>query len=146
VKPSFRGCPRRPGPRTGASYPVVVTTAPYRVLHPQPPDPYLAAWASLRRLRRIMVGVAAWVVCIAAATCVFAVWTNHCLAKIVAIGIILSAAAVFRLAFSGPAFFTCPRCRRGFFAPNATLFGLTTENCSHCGIAVGTPAQRRSEP
>lgn len=122
------------------SYPVGVTTAPYRVLHPRPPDPYLAAWGSLRRHRRITVGVAASLTCIGAATCVFAVWTNHCLAKIVAIGISVSAAAVFRLAFSGPGFFACPRCRRAFFSADAALFGLTTENCSHCGIAVGTPA------
>jgi hypothetical protein len=118
--------------------------SPYRSAPPVRPDPYLLAWAKLRRSRRTIVGVAAGVMNVVAATCAFVVWSQSHAARILALGVVLVAAAAYRLAFRGAASFRCPRCRRAFFPANARLFDLAIDDCGHCGIAVGTPAQRPS--
>jgi hypothetical protein len=123
-----------------ARYAEGVDAEPYRIAPPPRPDPYLVAWASLRRFRRTMVGVSIGIVHIAAATFAFIVWSRSCTARIVGIGVVLLVAAVWRIAFSMPGLFRCPRCRRGFFRSDAGLFGLAVEHCQHCGIPVGTPA------
>jgi hypothetical protein len=122
-----------------------MAAAPYRVAPPPRPDPYLVVWSSLRRVRRTMVAVLVGVVNVAAAIFAFVVWSRSCEARIMGIGVVLLGAGICHIAFRVPGFFRCPRCRRGFFRSDAGLFGLASEHCQHCGIAVGTPAPRPSD-
>jgi hypothetical protein len=119
-----------------------VNDGPYRVPAPEPPDPYLAAWASLRRRRFTMGTVAVGLVWIVFPVCLGALVRHTAATMLVAIAVVLAAAVVARLAFSWPAF-RCPRCLRPFFRAPALQFGLLVEPCPHCGLEIGTPMNPR---
>jgi hypothetical protein len=113
---------------------VRVSDSPYRVPEPQPPrppDPYLEAWRDLRRRRTVTwAAAAAWVV--------FGVATSLIRERTVFVWLLLMAlvvAAQFRATL-----FPCPKCRESF---GGTRFGFprypSGNECSHCGIVVGTP-------
>ena len=115
---------------------------PYRVPAPRPPapplppDPYMTAWAQLRRCRRLVaVGLAGWL------TTMFVllpVLDRLCIPFATANWVLLV------LASCGACGFTCPNCgeafaaRDWFTAPRAPDVYFRTR-CVHCGIAIGTP-------
>jgi hypothetical protein len=104
---------------------------PYRVAPPQPPDPYLAAWADLRR-RRIAARVSA---ASSLLGCAFAFRLPIQLVYVVLVVMAAALVATFRHTT-----FPCPRCSE-FFSP----WRRSPTRCVHCGIAVGTPAPSPSD-
>ena len=100
---------------------------------PAQPDPYLAAWAKLRRQRvrawlTVALAPASWLACAS-------------LDRIVGPGgrsSIVYGWTVFLACWMALLFcnlrFLCPHCRRSFFRRRAPR-----DRCARCGIRVGTP-------
>jgi hypothetical protein len=137
----IRNCPPRRGAgRRAPSYAGPVSDAPYRVQPPRPPDPYLVAWAKLRRRRALAWGgfllwafaFTAFVVALAAqarAVGVTAVVAVMCWGSGIAGALILG-------------HFRCPHCSAIFYGlrrPRAPW----SDACIACGIAIGTPKNPR---
>jgi uncharacterized C2H2 Zn-finger protein len=95
---------------------------------PAAPDPYLVAWAELRRRRRMR-----WFLFCGWAPLVTIAWV-----------VFPTAAAPFLIAataavtFSALRSFACPRCGKTFERRRA-YSNLLTSRCLHCGIERGTP-------
>lgn len=127
-----------------------MTQRPYRVSAPKP-DPYLAAWARLRRRRAIRRVAAAFVgyslatvIAVATKTAqrtpgarVQALGENYLmLGSGVAFGIVLLGLTAALARYLVP--FLCPRCAQPFFRGPAMELGFA-RTCVNCGIAVNTP-------
>jgi hypothetical protein len=94
-----------------------------------PPDPWLLAWAELRRRRRALwIGIALLAATIAVA------WYRHfdvwwaCL-------LMGAATAVFAERCNR---FACPRCGK-WFSRRGLFHNESTSRCLHCGLKIGTP-------
>jgi hypothetical protein len=100
---------------------------------PVPPDPYLLAWADLRRRRAAMLG--------ASTLCVPVSLLAATLAGAPGLIIVLpamGAAAVASLRWST---FECPRCGQYFMGRPAS----NDRACARCGIKEGTPRSAPTE-
>jgi hypothetical protein len=117
-----------------------VPDEPYRAPIPIPPDPYVAAWADLRRRMRLSER-AQWAFWIYAIPMVIAVRVFHVhfwpSPRAWAVPAIL-ASLVISLRVRA---FRCPHCRRhSAWAKRSWLNGPKRQDkCVHCGIAIGTP-------
>jgi hypothetical protein len=110
----------------------------YRVPAPKPPvppDPYLLAWASLRRRRVTMwISFLTWLPVAGVATR---------LLGDLALLIVLPHVATFIVSTFIATYFRCPHCRELFAKKSA--FEISTPNelavrgCVNCDIRVGTP-------
>jgi hypothetical protein len=112
-----------------------VTALPYRVPAPGPPDPYMVAWAGLRK-RRLVGRVAAGVLGYSLVTTGVVAWTTglHVLSAL-ALALVVITFAVILSQRQKP--FLCPRCGGPFFWGGPAEIGFT-KHCESCGIAVGT--------
>ena len=128
------GCRQR-----APSYDRPVSDSPYRVPVPRPPDPYLVAWANLRRRKAF-----AW-----AAVLLWALALTVTVPAIVARAPVVSIAAAVTVVcwVSGIvgkvalAHFRCPRCGSSFYGERRTRAPWSSA-CVTCGIEIGTPKYR----
>jgi hypothetical protein len=111
---------------------------PYRVAPPAPPDPYLVAWADLRRRQRVakfaMLGmIPIWFLCATARynAVTLAVLPMACL--------FVAAVFVTRRRVTR---FPCPDCLRPFVWSRPFKNDL---RCWHCGLKFGAPAPSTSD-
>lgn len=130
-----------PADRLAASYDRPVSDSPYRVPVPRPPDPYLVAWANLRR-RRAFAWAAALLWALA-----FTVTLPAIVARARMVGIAVAVTAVCWVSrIVGNimlAHFGCPRCGSSFYGGRRTRAPWSLE-CVTCGIAIGTPKYVRA--
>jgi len=96
---------------------------------PIPPDPYVAAWADLKRRRLWVVGSVVWLL---VAITMSRGATGH-----PSVGTLVLTLATIALSIRSERF-RCPRCadlfcRKGWFFHNGFA-----RRCLHCGIKVGT--------
>jgi hypothetical protein len=123
--------------RQRRGYLLSVTESLYRVSAkpPTPPDPYLLAWAKLRRRRATVWAMVLMfpVVGLAATALVDRSWMMFVIFPYLA--------ALFVSSWMA-SYFECPHCG-GNFAKKHAWAGDFRENflsrCVHCGIAMGTP-------
>jgi hypothetical protein len=104
----------------------------YRVPAPKPLaplDPYLSAWASLRRRRVVML--------ISGLAIVVSVMAMPFLGSLSAF-IVFPLMATFSVSWLMAGYFRCPHCRQAF-AKGDTAHESFARSCGHCGIRVGTP-------
>jgi hypothetical protein len=115
----------------------LVSDLPYRVAGPRPPDPYMAAWAVLRR-RRAFSQIASMVFVAVLVPTVVGLLSPPS-AEQIAIAVAASFAAIgVMLSWLSLPAFACPHCRGGFFRSSVIRVGLS-DRCAGCGIKVGTP-------
>jgi hypothetical protein len=110
----------------------VVSSLPYRVPAPTPPDPYMAAWVKLRRRQRVWaISFCALVVAVMfACAALHASWWILLIPAVSLVPLYVAAARV--------APFRCPSCTEPFFRSMVEATGFTRA-CAHCGIPIGTP-------
>jgi hypothetical protein len=113
------------------------TAAPYRSLPRQPPDPYLSAWAELRRRQRVaqltIMGCAPlW---LAGAT---APHLTVAAAALPTACLFVATVLVTQLRVTR---FRCPGCNHAFVWARPFRDDL---RCWHCGVKFGTTASPRS--
>jgi hypothetical protein len=121
---------------------IEVSSQSYRMPAPDRPtpllplDPYLNAWATLRRWRRIALVSFCSLLPVA-------VLSEHTLGAWWIV-IVLPAMAFMFVASGRVTWFRCPNCRE-FFGLNNPIWGpvspmiLVRHKCLHCGIRKGTP-------
>jgi hypothetical protein len=111
-------------------------TDAYREQPPKPPDPYLVAWADLRRRRRLSF-VSGVPVLLASIGCLFLpeYW--------LALSLLLFATVASFACGRSVARFPCPHCGKRF---STTPTWRPPWNCDYCGIAVGTPKDPGAPP
>jgi hypothetical protein len=112
-----------------------MTEPPYRAPASLPPDPYLVAWATLRRrrlLRRIAVGVLAY----ALASTIAVTFMLHGVALLV-VALLMVCVVYVIVAVQRRRPFLCPRCGDSFFWGPAAEIGFA-RHCNACGLAAGT--------
>jgi hypothetical protein len=121
-----------------ASVSVDESDEPYRAAPPLLPDPYLLAWARLRRRQRAaqftMLGmIPIWFLCATARydAVTFAILPMAC--------VFVATAFVTRRRLTR---FPCPGCLRPFVWSRRFKNDL---RCWHCGLKFGTPAPSRSD-
>jgi hypothetical protein len=111
-----------------------LSAAPYRAAPPLPPDPYVAAWADLRRRR--MVALALFLLFLPAMAIATCFLRGRQLTDV-----FWPLAMICLIARLRATLFPCPRCGGSFgFKPFTRSRAILQRNCLHCGIAVGTPA------
>jgi hypothetical protein len=101
----------------------------YRVPTPKPLDPYLSAWASLRRRRVVM-----WISFLAVLMSLVAM---PLLGRLSAF-IVFPLMATLSVSWLMTSYFRCPHCREAF-ARGDTAHEQFARSCGRCGIRVGTP-------
>lgn len=107
-----------------------MSDTPYREPAPRPPDPYLVAWADLRKRRRAAVAVM-----VTAGTAMVVVTS-------VPHGILAAVPACVLLGYfwrNRLSKFLCPACGKTFGRLASGFHNEFTLRCLHCGIVVGTP-------
>jgi hypothetical protein len=150
-EPAWRRTPRRDAPtrrptggrsaRRVPSYDRPVSDSPYRVPAPRPPDPYLVAWANLRR-RKAFAWAAALLWALA-----FTITLPAIVARARVVGIAAAVTAVCWV--SGIvgnivlAHFRCPRCGSNFYGARRTRAPWSSA-CVTCRIEMGTPKYSRA--
>jgi hypothetical protein len=115
------------------SYASAVFDAPYRAPLPVEPDPYLVAWADLRRRRRSAAGAFGPSL---AASLFAVVFTMPALLGVAAV--LFGASWVAWRYLSA---FRCPSCSHSFVHGRLRRHerGWSDRQCGYCGIAIGTP-------
>ena len=113
---------------------------PYRVPAPGPPDPYLVAWARLKR-RRNLTRLGAFVLFVILAPTAMLAWVPPDTRIIgLALGLLLALpVGLFVISLLEP--LCCPACHRPFF-PSTLAEAGTAQRCAHCGIEMGTPERK----
>jgi hypothetical protein len=110
---------------------------PYREPVPAPPDPFAAAWNTLRWRRRSLRALVGVVLFFFVAPAVAVVDLVDGPVALIAMAFPLAVPTIlFALAWVPP--FVCPCCGRPFFASVLAEMGTRT-SCSTCRAAVGTP-------
>jgi hypothetical protein len=115
--------------------------SPYRVQSPPPPDPYLVAWADLRR-RRTMVRALSFLPLILFVVTYCSGPQGHRVAPC----LFMTAMALLLIANLCWGFFLCPNCGKHLQATHLNPLRQAAwrlnraTHCGHCGIRVGTPA------
>jgi predicted RNA-binding Zn-ribbon protein involved in translation (DUF1610 family) len=122
--------------RDSLEYNPNVVDPPYRVAAPATHDPYLAAWAVLKR-RRVIARVASVGAVGLVAPTVAVAFTSGA-AQEVATAVVVSWVAVGVILFwlSLPTFL-CPDCGTEFFRSSIVQVGFSNR-CAGCGIVIGT--------
>jgi hypothetical protein len=115
-----------------------VSEAPYREQPPKPPDPWLAAWARLRRRRAVALW-AALLSALAFTVLVVAVVAKANRSASIA-GVSMVAGWITWIAVrSVLRAFPCPRCDSTFHGSGRGETLPWADACAGCGIAIGTP-------
>jgi hypothetical protein len=110
-----------------------VTGQPYRKPVPVPPDPYLVAWADLRRRRAAMLGASTLCVPVSLLAATLAGSPG-----LIVVLPVMGAAAIASLRWST---FECPRCGQYFVGHQRSK----SRTCARCGIEEGTPRSAFTE-
>jgi hypothetical protein len=112
---------------------------PYRQAPPRPEDPYLVAWAQLRRRRTRAWAITAGYVAFAMTTaCLYERLSGHRIGRAPFSVLTFPVLAIFFALRKRAHDFRCPRCGERFEAQRGVR-NPTTRRCLNCGIAMGTP-------